>query len=61
MGNADQRMRSTITGGTEGLEIVIPARRNLFRFGAGIDEAEARMIVERMKQRYAFAETLATV
>jgi len=30
------------------------------RFGAGIDEAEAQMIVERMKQRYAFAEAPAT-
>ncbi len=27
------------------------------RFGAGLDEAEAHMIVGRMKQRYAFAET----
>lgn len=27
------------------------------RFGAAVDEAEARMIVERMKQRYAFSET----
>jgi hypothetical protein len=26
------------------------------RFGASIDEAEARMIVERMRQRYAFPE-----
>jgi hypothetical protein len=26
------------------------------RFGAGIDETEARRIVDRMKQRYAFAE-----
>ena len=27
------------------------------RFGAAIDETEARMIVDRMKQRYAFSET----
>ena len=30
------------------------------RFGAAIDETEARMIVDRMKQRYAFAEAPAT-
>jgi hypothetical protein len=27
------------------------------RFGAGIDETEARMMVERMKQRFSFPET----
>jgi hypothetical protein len=30
------------------------------RLGAGIDETEARMIVDRMKQRYAFSETAPT-
>jgi hypothetical protein len=43
--------------GLAGGMIAFEYGRKTIRFGAGLDEAEAHMIVGRMKQRYAFAET----
>ena len=53
------RVALRFTGLVGGL-IAFEYQDKTIRFGAAIDEAEGRMIVERMKQRYAFSETSVT-
>ena len=46
--------------GVMGGLIALEYEGKTIRFGAGLDEAEAQLIVERMQQRYAFGESPAT-
>lgn len=54
---APARMRSTMAEENGAIRVRIPARRNDYgaktiRFGSGIDEAEARMILDSIRTRF---------